>query len=414
MQIFGHLAKPNVMPTHKVMLDKRRQRKDGTFPLIVRIFNGRKFKDINLKSPLINSQFDEVNQKVNSKHPNYKLLNQKIKQIMLEVQTETLNIEIKQEAVTASVIKERIINPTPRIDFIAYTQQIIAQMKAVGRVGNALAYERAINALKTYSGKQSLQFHEVNFELLTTFEQKMLMGGLKKNSIASYNRSLRAVYNRAINENLVDSKYYPYRRYKIKGEKTSKRNISKSDITAIANLDLPRNSSQWHARNYFMLSFNLRGISFADMASIKQTDIVNGRLTYRRKKTHKYYDVKLTGKALEIIGYYLCHENIYVLPVLSNEIAVDIVKQREVIIQAIKVCNKHLGRIGEAINSPKQLTTYVARYSWANIAKELGYSKDMIAEALGHEFGNPVTGIYLDTFDQEVIDRMNEKVCEIC
>jgi integrase/recombinase XerD len=43
----------------------------------------------------------------------------------------------------------------------------------------------------------------------------------------------------------------------------------------------------------------------------------------------------------------------------------------------------------------------------------MGYSKDLIAEALGHEFGNKVTGIYLDNFDQEVIDDMNEKVSSI-
>jgi len=32
------------------------------------------------------------------------------------------------------------------------------------------------------------------------------------------------------------------------------------------------------------------------------------------------------------------------------------------------------------------------RYTYANIAKQLGYSKDLIAEALGHEYGNKVTG----------------------
>jgi len=61
----------------------------------------------------------------------------------------------------------------------------------------------------------------------------------------------------------------------------------------------------------------------------------------------------------------------------------------------------------------QQLTTYVARHSWATIAKKLGYSNDLLAESLGHSNGNRTTAIYLDSFDQEVIDPMNEEVCKI-
>ena len=52
----------------------------------------------------------------------------------------------------------------------------------------------------------------------------------------------------------------------------------------------------------------------------------------------------------------------------------------------------------------------VFRYSFENVAKQLGYSKDLIAEALGHEYGNSVTGIYLEQFDLEITDSMNEKI----
>jgi integrase len=54
----------------------------------------------------------------------------------------------------------------------------------------------------------------------------------------------------------------------------------------------------------------------------------------------------------------------------------------------------------------------VFRYSFANISKQVGYSKDLIAEALGHEYGNSVTGIYLEQFDNDLIDEMNQKVID--
>ena len=76
------------------------------------------------------------------------------------------------------------------------------------------------------------------------------------------------------------------------------------------------------------------------------------------------------------------------------------------------MCNSYLKKIATDLKIPKDISTYYARYSWANIARSLGYSKDLIAEALGHEYGNRVTGIYLDNFDKGIIDEANKKVIE--
>ena len=78
--------------------------------------------------------------------------------------------------------------------------------------------------------------------------------------------------------------------------------------------------------------------------------------------------------------------------------------------QAIKTCNEYLERITGELDIKKEVTTYYARYTWANIARGLGYSKDIIGQALGHSYGNPTTSIYLDDYDNEVIDEANEKV----
>ena len=78
--------------------------------------------------------------------------------------------------------------------------------------------------------------------------------------------------------------------------------------------------------------------------------------------------------------------------------------------QKLKIVNKHLKNLGAELGTEEKISTYVFRYSYANIAKQLGYSKDLIAEALGHEYGNSVTGIYLEQFDLELIDNMNEVI----
>jgi integrase len=76
----------------------------------------------------------------------------------------------------------------------------------------------------------------------------------------------------------------------------------------------------------------------------------------------------------------------------------------------VKVTNKHLKKLGVILAVSEPISTYVFRYTYANVAKQLGYSKDLIAEALGHEYGNSVTGIYLEQFDNEVVDKMNQEL----
>jgi integrase len=81
--------------------------------------------------------------------------------------------------------------------------------------------------------------------------------------------------------------------------------------------------------------------------------------------------------------------------------------------QKRKLINTHLKKIGKLINVEESISTYVFRYSYANVSKKMGYSKDLIAEALGHEYGNSVTGIYLEQFDLDIIDDMNEEVINV-
>ncbi len=399
------------MATFKVLLDKRRQLQDKTYPLVVRIYTGRTFKDINLKTYLHENQFDTIKHKVKKNHPNEKMINLRIKQAVLQVQDTKLNLELRDEVLSAEKIKNSVVKPQPKLNFIQYAESLILQMKKVKRTGNACAYKDAISALNEYSGRSDLQFKEVNYELLCSIENKMLAKGRKRNTIACYNRSLRAIYNRAINEDFVELKYYPYRKYKIKGEATAKRNISKGDMKAIAEMQLVPDSQAWHSRNYFILSFNLRGISFADMVSIKPADIADGRLVYRRKKTHKVYNIKLTDKAKEIISYYSKPSQPYVLPTIEAHIEPNSEQERVVIHQAVKTCNKYLKQIGEELKLHQKLTTYFSRHSWATIAKKMGYSKDLISEGLGHCQGSRITEVYLDSYEPEVIDSMNEAVC---
>ena len=399
------------MTTTKVLLDTRRKKKDGTYPLVIRIFNNGKYRDIGLKCSLKEAEFDSQSQKVKKTHKNHELLNTKINQTLLKVQEESLKFEISDQVSSAHLIKNATTAVKASKSFITYSEGVISQMRIANRNGNANAYRDALNAFKKYSGIQDPPMKAITYELIGQLETNMLAAGLKRNAIACYFRSLRAIINRAIKEKLMDRAKYPFESFKIKTESTTKRNISKSEMQAIMALEIKKNTTMWHSRNYFLLSFNLIGISFADMATLKYSDISNGRISYRRKKTHKLYNLRLTSTALELINLYKSPDRTYILPVIPENMVGNQVEERKYIQYGTKTTNKYISRIGKLLKIDLALTTYVARHSWATIAKRMGYSKDLIAEALGHEFGNKVTGIYLDNFDQDVIDDMNSTVC---
>ena len=159
-----------------------------------------------------------------------------------------------------------------------------------------------------------------------------------------------------------------------------------------------------------MLSFYLRGISFTDLAYLKQSNIIDGRIVYRRRKTHKDYSVKLFPVAETIINQMQVHGNDYLLPIIPNNVPEDSLRAKRTIQQCIKTTNKYLKRLAAEVGLGSSVTTYSSRHSFATIAKRLGFSNEVIAEALGHEYGNKITNIYLDTFEEEVLDAMHQQV----
>ena len=163
---------------------------------------------------------------------------------------------------------------------------------------------------------------------------------------------------------------------------------------------------------YFLISFYLRGISFTDLAYLRQSNIIDGRVEYKRRKTHKNYSIKLFPEAQVLFEKFNVNGSKYLLPILPNDTLEDSIEAKKVIRQFIKTTNKYLKRMSEQIGLSSPATSYTSRHSFGTIAKRLGYSNELIAEALGHEYGNKITNIYLDTFDSDVLDAMHKHVIQ--
>ena len=395
--------------TYKLFLDQRRTKETGIYPLKVRITYNRKHKEVPLNITLHTKDWNEETQKVKPAHPNAKLITLKINQTLNEVQEKALKFENAEKVYGVEDLGSTT-NNGKGVTFQSFAVQEIESQTKAGRVGNAITYRTAMNKLTTFAGKSELRFEQIDYKLLDSFTNAMLADGMTKNAIASYMREIRAIYNKAIKAEVVEQKYYPFSKYKIITTKTISQSLTTADLKKIVNLSLVPETQMWHSRNYFLLSFCLIGTNFTDLFKLTPNSIQNNRIVFIRTKTKKIYSIKLQPEALEILSHYYNPNasSDYLLPLLCKADTPTTIKKK--VLQAIKTTNEYQSRIATECKIKQEITTYYARYSWANIAKSLNFSKDVIGEALGHEYGNSVTGIYLDNFDKEVIDKANLKV----
>lgn len=401
-----------------LVLDDRRAKSNGTYPIIIRVTHNRRTAAFPVGISVKKEHWDEHNSTLLKSHPNYKSLHTAINNAYHKVQKSTEGL-LDNQQFTLKALKEKIrvqpvieVEVTKPLTFNEYANQLINDLYQNNKVGNAIVYQTAVNRLISFANFTELTFEQINYRLLENFKNKLVSDGVKPNTISNYFRTLRAIFNKAIKEKLVSKDAYYFTDIAFKPERTAKRAITKEEIIKFVNHDAAPNTPEWNAKNYFILSFSLIGASFTDLAYLKPSNIKAGRLVYKRRKTGKAYDIKLTSTAIAILKSYPSVNSNYLLPILPETIKEDGVRAKNVILQWIKTTNKYLKRISGKLDI-SEITTYVARHTWATLAKRMGYSNELIAEAMGHQYGNRTTAIYLDDFEQDVIDTLNTNVQRI-
>ena len=405
------------MVYYKLILNDKRTKEDQIYPVVVRITFKRNNTTVNSGIRVKKAEWDSSTQSVKRINPNFNSLNQSISEFYLKIQ-KTIHQLSDDNEFSFEALKEKLEEKSKPskintgITFNLFSKAVIQELLAINRTGNAIVYQTGTNRLLGFLNNRSIKFKEIDYNLLEAFKHFLIKEGVKQNTIGNYLRSIRAIYNKAIKAKIIDRSYYPFQEISIKSERTAKRAVLMNDLKAIYKLALRIDSREWHSRNYFILSFCLRGISFTDMAYLTKVNISRGMLTYKRRKTHKDYTIKLEPVAERIFNFYKDRNSKYLLPVLPVAIDEGSLQAKRIISQWIKTTNKWIRRLGERCEIEEPLTTYVARHTWATTAKRLGYSNELIAEALGHEYGNRITNIYLDNFEQNVIDDLNQKVLD--
>ncbi|MAN04640.1 MAG: hypothetical protein CMI35_16280 [Owenweeksia sp.] len=290
-----------------------------------------------------------------------------------------------------------------------FIYKIQDDLKERGKIGDAIVYGCLAGVLKKYIGEgKDLYFNQLTLGFLEAFEKWNIKRGIKTNSIGNYMRTLRATYNRAVKANEADKYSNPFDDFKIKKEQTAKRAISQDYLRKIINLQLEPTDPFFNARNFFLASFAMQGMSFIDMAFLQKKFVFDGRVRYRRSKTSRVFNIKVNEFLQAILEFYSKdkQDDEFIFPILKRESLEDRYKDEK---QARKIYNKQLKALAVKCEIKETLTSYVARHSFAMSARLSAVPIEVISQMLGHS-DTKTTMIYLDSIPDKTVDDYAEKI----
>lgn len=300
---------------------------------------------------------------------------------------------------------KRIKREDKKLTLFIFAQNIVKELELAGRVRTKEVYISAINSFKEFRKGKDITLDLFSNNLMLSYESYLKNRGLCQNSSSFYIRAIRAIYNRAVDRGLV-AQSFPFKGVYTGVDETVKRALRIELLKKIKHLHLSGNLQ--FARDIFLFSFYTRGMSFVDIAFLKRDNLADGVLHYRRRKTGKLISVKWEDCMQDIVDKYGDVESQYLLPLISEN-ATDI---RQSYLNSAHTINRNLKTIGKMLSIRHSLTMYVARHTWATLAKNNDIPIYIISESLGHE-SIKTTQIYLASVDNVAVDNANKMLINL-
>lgn len=299
-------------------------------------------------------------------------------------------------------------------NLISFMKQVVDELQDSGNLGTAHVYKSSLNTILAFHGTQRLQFRQITPAWLKRFEVSLRARGCSWNTVSTYLRTLRAVYNRAVE--CRKAPYVPHLfRSVYTGTRADRRRAldgedMKRVFTRLSHLDntVPELG---RAQELFILMFLLRGLPFVDLAYLRKSDLHGNVITYRRRKTGRALSVTLTPEAMMLLQKYMNRDRMspYLFPILrSREGSKEAYREYQL---ALRNFNYRLELLGKILGLQNRLSSYTARHTWATTAYYCEIHPGIISEAMGHS-SITITETYLKPFRSKKIDDANRQVVD--
>lgn len=314
---------------------------------------------------------------------------------------------VSDPSFTVDTVIEEFQKQSSDLTLFSYMEKMIGKLLKQGQHRTSETYQATLNSFRKFREGVDVCFDDIDSEMLISYEYHLRAKELALNTISFYMKRLRAVYNNAVEDGYAENKN-PFKKVFTSSEKTVKRAIPLKFVRKLKDMDLSYSQSKSFARDMFLFSFYTRGMSFVDMAYLQKKNLKDNILTYRRKKTGQLMSIRWEDCMQKIIDPYSSLTSPFLISIIKDPTG----NTRKQYHNALTLINHNLKAIGRDLGLTLPLTMYVARHSWASIARDEGIPLSVISEGMGHD-SESTTQIYLASLETQVIDKANKKILKL-
>lgn len=307
--------------------------------------------------------------------------------------------------------------------FTICANNYIESLQEEGRYSTARVYKNAVRSFYQFCGTTSVAFSKINRDTLKKYSNYLSEAHLKPNTISTYMRMLRSIYNRGVDTSQAPYVHGLFRDVFTGIDTRQKKAIPIDELHTLFNKD-PQSEKLRHTQAIASLLFQFCGMPFADFAHLEKSNLEQGLLKYNRLKTGTPMSIEILESAKErmaqLTGEHPAGDtddsSDYLFNILSGNYKWGSEEAYREYQSALRRFNNQLRSLSKELNIRSLITSYTLRHSWATTAKYRGVSIEMISESLGHK-SIKTTQIYLKGFELEErtkVNKMNYSYVQSC
>jgi site-specific recombinase XerD len=282
---------------------------------------------------------------------------------------------------------------------------------ATGGEEMGIRFQTLANDLKQHLQDVDIPLVSINLEFLHQYE-RFLLAKNERSTIAKKMKYFKNLLQKAIDYGYLEGMANPFTNYSIKVPKSQKQSLTREEMKAILEAEVNPAHTAWHARNIFALQYYCAGTRIGDMLVMRWKNVVGDRLVFKMGKTGKDRSILLSAEAIRILNLYKmpnAKPEDFIFPFLENGINI------QKILESVKAkknllggptanVNKCLKKVAAMAGITKNISTHIARHSFARHALKATSDVYMVSRALAHT-SLKVTEEYLESIDIGAVDQ---------
>lgn len=359
------------MATVKIVLRKNYKKKEGTFPIALRITQNRKSRFIFTGEYIKESDWNSKEGLAKKSHPNSKRLNNYLLKKLSEAHSVALDVQTNQNSTSSNSIKKKIVGKD-KMDFFEVSKIHLSAIRKRKKIGQLRTEEGRLGIFQDFLGTSHLPFSDLDVTLLKKFQNHLLYErNVSARTAVNYLILIRTIYNLAIKEFEIDSKNYPFGKDKIqiKIPESEKIGLNKEEVKILEDAN-NLTTAQQIAVHVWLFSFYFAGIRVGDVLKLKKSDFRDGRLHYRMGKNEKLVSLAIPEKAQAIIDIYVKKKdkNDLIFPFLKDS---DIKSPNKLATRKNTITrniNRRLETVANKLGIDKKLSMHIARHTFGNLS----------------------------------------------